>query len=278
MTPAATEKRLEKIEIQLTPKEWAIRLADEQRQYPSSVECLRAAGKKTRQEYLVYRGFDALKKQADERHPGNNPSDIQLRSHTYKALRKEYHTLRMIVKVVGLAVAHQMEPLSLRIALRLSQLHALILRDLHQQHSPGAASLAAVLEDWVDDARTLVTDVLTIPAAVQFIEHQYFDGHQILFRDWEAQLNRTVKVVEVGISTFNDYLKLTSGISNELKEALVINIEVIKNAAKGKGGADLAARWLKEARDEANNDFLEAACGEWYVFQNVIRDFFGQNP
>ena len=276
MTPAAAEKRLEKIETQLTPKEWVIRMADEQREYPSAVECLRAAAKKTRQDCLVLKGFDALKKQAEERYPGNKPADIQIRDRLHEALRKEYHETKVILKVVGLSVAHQLELLSLRTTLKMAQLYALVLQDMLGQDALSAPPLLARLEDWVLDASAHIINVLALSAAVQLIENQRFDRHKILFRDWEAQLDRTVATAEAGIVAFNDYLKSTSAIAGEHKEAMAINIEAIKTNAREKDGATLAAQWLKEAADEAEDDFLKAGGGEWFSFQNRIRKVYGQ--
>ena len=43
MINSAKSKRLDKIDLQLTPKQWAIRLADEIRRYPS-LEAFRESG------------------------------------------------------------------------------------------------------------------------------------------------------------------------------------------------------------------------------------------
>lgn len=276
MTPAAAEKRLEKIETQLTPKEWAIRLADEHREYSSGMEHLRAIAKKPRQEILVLRGFDALEKQAEERYPGNKPADEQQRERLHGELRKEYHERKVILKVVGLAVAHQMEPLSLQTALKLSQLHALILQDMLGQAPQSAPSLLTLIEDWVQDVRPLITKILALPVAVELVENQHFDGHKILLRDWEAQLSRTVAVAETGIVAFNDYLKSTSAVAGKQRDALAINIEAIKTSAKEKDGPTLAAHWLKEAAAEAADDLLKAGGGEWFCLQKRIRELVGE--
>ena len=57
------------------------------------------------------------------------------------------------------------------------------------------------------------------------------------------------------------------------KETLAIDIEAIKSSAKEKAGVTLAALWLKQAADEAIDDFLEAEDGEWVAFQNSIRKY-----
>lgn len=90
---------------------------------------MKALAEESPQECLVMKAFDVLKKQAQERHPGNKPEDIRLRDRLYDALREEYHTLKLLQKVVALAIANQADSLSLRAALKLSQLHTLILQD-----------------------------------------------------------------------------------------------------------------------------------------------------
>jgi hypothetical protein len=47
MNNTAKSKRLDKIELRLTPKQWAIRLADEMRRYPSQGEFMKAIAKGT---------------------------------------------------------------------------------------------------------------------------------------------------------------------------------------------------------------------------------------
>ena len=47
MNNDAKNKRLDKIELHLTPKQWAIRLADEMRRYDSQQDFLKAVGKGT---------------------------------------------------------------------------------------------------------------------------------------------------------------------------------------------------------------------------------------
>ena len=85
------------------------------------------------------------------------------------------------------------------------------------------------------------------------------------------QLNRTVTIAEAGIVAFNDYIKSTSAITREHKDALAINIEAIRTSAKEQAGPTLAAQWHKEAADEAEHDLLKAGGGEWLSLQKRIR-------
>jgi len=287
MTTAATEKRLAKIEIQLTPKEWAIRLADEFCQYPTSMEFLRAMVKQTREECLVMRAFDALRKQAAERYPGTKPEDVRLRNQRYEVLRNEYHTLKVLLKHAENAVAQQIDPLSLRAALKFSQLRTLILQEAIGQSAdgntiPGGISgehLTPMLTDWAQDAITLVSDAFALPAAIQLVQDQHFDGHPILFREWEARMMDVVNVVEDGIAAYNQYVQ-TRTPPVDTKEgaqspaSLAIDLAALNATAKA--GAALAAKWFKESQDEATDDYESLTGDEWSCRQNRIRELVGE--
>jgi hypothetical protein len=73
-------KRLNNIETCLMPKEWAIRLLDEERSYPTAARWLRDVLEKSPQDLLMEKGFAALAEQAEQRHPGNKPEAIQARN------------------------------------------------------------------------------------------------------------------------------------------------------------------------------------------------------
>src|ERR1039457_3702029 len=78
-SPTTAHKRLDKIETFLTPKDWAIRLVDEMRSYPSACDHVKELVKLPFNELPDQRAFLALKEQAGERHPGRKPEDIHVR-------------------------------------------------------------------------------------------------------------------------------------------------------------------------------------------------------
>jgi hypothetical protein len=94
------------------------------------------------------------------------------------------------------------DPLSLRVALKLSQLHTLILQDAFSRSTADKGDfgeqtpehLALMIKDWVQ-------------AAVQLVQDQHFDGHPILFPEWESKLTDVVNTPEDGTAAFNQYIQ-----------------------------------------------------------------------
>jgi hypothetical protein len=143
MTTTTAHKRLDEIETYLTPKEWAIRLADESRKYPGAVAYVRALAKLPVDELPLRRPYFAFEEQARERHPGNKPEDIRARNQMTGALRSEFHTLKLLWWWVNMAMQRKVESIGLQAALRLSALHALILQDALAQTARQTSALLA---------------------------------------------------------------------------------------------------------------------------------------
>ena len=68
MTTTTAHKRLDAIEAYLTPTEWAVRLADEARNYSGGLAYTKALAKLPWDELPVRRQYFALEEQAGERH------------------------------------------------------------------------------------------------------------------------------------------------------------------------------------------------------------------
>jgi len=141
MTTTTAHKRLDEIETHLTPKEWAIRLADEARKYPNALAHMKALVKLPLHELPVQRPFFAFEKQAGERRPGHGPDDIRAKHRLTDALCGEFHTLKLLIRQVNRATQQKVESLGLEAALRLSALHALILQDAFGHAATHAAAL-----------------------------------------------------------------------------------------------------------------------------------------
>ena len=129
MTTTTAHKRLDSIENYLTPKEWAIRLVNEARKYPTALAYMKALAKLPFDELTVRRAFFALEEQAGEQHPGQEPEEIHARHRLTDALWNEFHTLKLLIRGVNLAMQRKVESIGLQVALKLSALHALILQD-----------------------------------------------------------------------------------------------------------------------------------------------------
>lgn len=207
--------RLDKIERQLTPKLWAIRLADEIRRYNSQIDFLRAIGKGTYRQSPFTMPFYELAQQATDRWPGRIPDDIRRGEELNNKLRKEFHALKMLINNINTEIQIKTETNRLRAALQLSKLQTLILKDslAHagvaeiMSASLGRLQLLALLEDWADDSATLLMDLTAYKSAVQTIEDDYFESHPILYKDSEIAFEVTTQTVLNAIRAFNEYLK-----------------------------------------------------------------------
>ena len=127
MTTITAHKRLDEIETYLTPKEWAIRLADEARKYPGALAYAKALAKLPLNELPVRRPYSAFERQAGEQHPGHEPEEVRARHCLADALWNEFHRLKLLFWWVNMAMQRKVESIGLQVALKLSALHALIL-------------------------------------------------------------------------------------------------------------------------------------------------------
>lgn len=304
MKTTTAHKRLDEIETYLTPKEWAIRLADESRKYPNALAHLKALAKLPLDELPVRRPYFAFEEQAGERHPGHKPEDIRARRRLTDALWNEFHTLKLLIRAVNQAMQRKVESIRLQAALQLSALHALILQDAVGHAATQAAAwikahkladadaererqavlklLAAFteaglgetlpdnvrfqnalyghpspLEEWHHELTALLKDFYARRAAIELIQSQHFDGHPILYLDFEAELTETARTIESAAATANEYLKSRAerdgaGANGEACESnLAIALESIKASANGQWAAAIAEKWMNDAREEA---------------------------
>ena len=281
MTTTTAHKRLDELETYLTPKEWAIRLVDEARKYPSAFVHLKSLAKLPINELPMQRPFFAFQKQADERHPGDKPEHIRARHRLTDALWNEFYTLKLLIVRVNQAMERKAESIGLQAAHQLSALHALILEDVLAHTVTHVAAFAEAgndetpLKEWSHELTLLLKDFYAHRAAVELIQGEHFDGHPILFVNWEAELMATARTIESAVATANEYLNCramragtsTNGSAGESN--LAINIESIKTSASGQPAADIAEKWLHDATLEA----IESDAEQWEQW----REEFGAN-
>jgi hypothetical protein len=284
MTTTTAHKRLAEIETFLTPKEWAIRLADELRKYPDTLAQMMALARLSLHELPVRRPYYAFEKQAAERHPGNKPEDIRARYRLTDALWKEFHTLKLLIRRVNEAMRCQAESIGLQAALRLSALHTLVLQDaLAQTKTPSdrvppqdqPTRYPTPLAEWHHELTALLKDFFAHRAAVELVQEQHFEGHPILFLDVEAEWTETARAIESAVATANEYLKRRAELCHVEpnqgagETSPTIALESIKASAGGQRAAAIAEQWLREARDEA----VEMDVVRW----EQCREEFGAN-
>lgn len=253
MTTTTAHRRLDELETHLTPKEWAIRLADEMRKYPDTLAHMKALVKLPLHELPVRRPYYAFEKQAAELHPGNKPENIRARHRLTDALWNEFHTLKLLIRQVDQTMQRKVETISLQAALQLSALRALILEDILAQTDNSEIPLA----EWSHEYTALLQDFYAHRAAVELIQSGHFDGHSIFYPELEAELTEAARTIESAVVTVNDYLKhraardgaATNGGAAE--NNLAIGLESIKAGANGQRAAAIAEKWHRDASHEA---------------------------
>ena len=115
MISAAIFKRIDNVETKLTPKQWAIKLADEMRNYPSEGEFHNSIlGYTSADETPFIKPFFALKKQAEERQPGNTPEDEDTQNRLSRKLRAEYQVLKLLIFQCNEKMTHKADILEIK--------------------------------------------------------------------------------------------------------------------------------------------------------------------
>jgi hypothetical protein len=259
MTTTTAHKRLDEIETHLTPKQWAIRLADEERRYPNGLAYMKALAKLPLDELPMRRPYFAFEEQASERHPGQKPEDLRARHRLTDALWREFHTLKLLISQVDQAMQRKVESLGLQVALRLSALHALMLQDAFAQAETPSACVPpqdalsrypSPLAEWNHEMTALLKDFFAHRAAVELVQDRHFDGHPILFQDVEAELTEVARTIESAVATANEYLKRRAELRDAetnggaCESSLAITLDPITANA-------IAEKWLEDARHEA---------------------------
>ena len=138
MTMSSKTKRLEAVEVQLTPKEWAIRLADEMRK--DGMEFIL-------KDASAFKAFHSLRKQAEEKYPGNKPEDVSARNRLYRDLSIEFHALKKMTGKINEEIQKRAEVGGLEAALKISTLQTIILQDAFGRTARKAA-------DWIELVKT----------------------------------------------------------------------------------------------------------------------------
>ena len=251
MTTTTANKRLDEIETNLTPKEWAIWFAADFRKYPDPVAYMRAQANLSLDELPALRPCPAFEKQAADRHPGDKPENIRARHRLNDALWKEYHTLKLLMRDIEMAMRRKAEILGLQAALQFSALHGIILREALDGYPSS-------LDEWRREHAALLQDFYTARAAVEQIKQEQFDGQPFLLMDMETKLNEMARIFESADATARDYLKHRAERdgtdTDEAANKPANSLQSIKASAAGQCAAVIAGKWLREASHEAIKD------------------------
>jgi hypothetical protein len=237
MTTSSGQKRVDECEIYLSPKEWAIRLAQDMREHASEADFMKTAAQLPYREWPWLKPFFKLAEQAKEHHPGKSPEDHEHLVRLNEKLRTDFHALKKLINRTNKTIRNKAETVQLKAALKLSLLQGVILREAFGRtartaskwikknnadadvETPSALkqldayinmsspSLPSLIEMLADDLTMLVIDISSHKIAVHKVQEQYFDAQPILFRDIETQLSRAVKATTDAVDTLNAYLK-----------------------------------------------------------------------
>lgn len=142
------ERRLDEVEGQLTPADWAIRLVDEFRKHPSLETFFKESAKASRAEDApIFHAYSALAEQAESRCPGKKPEDLRARTKLSRDLRTAFHALKLLALEINEDIIKRAEKAGLEAALRLSRLETTILQDAFGRTARKAAG-------WIEDFKT----------------------------------------------------------------------------------------------------------------------------
>jgi len=301
MNDAKNSKRLDKIELQLTPKQWAIRLADEMRRCVSQDDFLKAIGKGTYRQSPFTKPFYTLAQQAQEHWPESSPENIRRREKLDRELRAEFQARKTLIINVNTTIKVKAETNRLKAALQLSKLHGLNLQDAIAHAgvaetlstSPGSPTrrrLISLLEDWADDSANLLMETIPYKIAVQTIQKDFFESHPILYKDNEIALEIAIRTVRDSIAAFNEYLKVRSELSNresahrqpkadvanvmpfDRESSLPVDIEAVEKRAEMLVNF-IVQQWVKNAKFRGNADILhETGQHEDFVWEHFRKD------
>jgi len=302
MNKDAKSKRLDKIEVQLTPKQWAIRLADEMGRYPSQEDHLKAIMKGTYRQSPFTKPFYTLAQQAKEHWPQRSVSEVSLNC----KLRMEFHALKLLINQINTEIKLKAETNRLKAALQSSKLHTLSLQDAFthvivaetmsgSSTSPTRLRLISLLEAWADDSAKLLVETTAHKAAVQTVQEKYFERHPILYKDNELEIELASRAVRDAIAAFNKYLKARAKLYNrepgqeqhkaevanvmlfEREGRLPIDIEVVEASAEIYVDI-IVQKWVKHAETRGTADILqETGKHEDYIWGHA-RNEMGLDP
>ena len=253
------------------------------------------------------RPFSKLAQQAKALYSSKRPEDNERCIQHSHRLRTEFQTLRILIGRANDIVRERAELTRLKTGLMVSTLETLILKDTFRRTAKKAAkcierktgvdaedqlilkelrayadtSLPSLIEELANHLVLLLKDILEHEVAVQRVQDSYFDGNQILFRDMEDKLTRTIKRVTDAVERFNAYLKVRSDLfdTNPAQEVecefealgergghLQINIEKIRDAAR----LINVDEWMKKSREEATLDILRETGEEAYRLRILL--------
>lgn len=146
MTTASKDKRLDEVEANMTPKQWAIRLLDES-QRDDGWKTPMTKQTHDRVQKSISDAFQALAKQAEDKYPGHKPEDQRARARMRQDLEIEFHALKKLGGIVNEEIQSRAALAGLDAALKISTLQTIVLQDAFSRTARKAT-------EWIEDIQT----------------------------------------------------------------------------------------------------------------------------
>lgn len=224
--------RLDEIETQLTPKEWAIRLLQEMRPYPDAAAFWKVVSKTEFRDSILHKPFIKLSHKAQARYPGTGRDESVRRIQLQQELQIEFVTWKLFIFRVNDHIQTKATEITFACQLLDQFLGRLKLEDAFKQaaqatlkwlkrrrraegqwEAPPFVSLLKALvhvtpalgseiESSADNLVKLLKDAVAHEASVRIAQERYFDGHPMLFNDVEAALKQAVDLTTKLITEF----------------------------------------------------------------------------
>jgi len=276
-------KRFENIECNLTPKEWAIRIVDEIRSHASEYGFYIAISNyPDKYEIPTVKPYSMMRRQVEKQHPGNRPEVIRERDRVGRKLFGEFHALKLLLFNTNQDMKNKAEIFKLKERILFWMLYTLVLKlksilnceaidDIDSNEGDPNSQLQSLVEIFLNYATDLIVESFAYEEATKLIQEKYFDGHPFLYRDIEAILMATSKLIKETVSTFNhcfreseststgkgDGGKNGAALQGENGSLLPVDIEKIKESLDRQLISEIAERWAKNAMDRATYAALE---------------------
>lgn len=269
MSVGAANKRLDQVEIHLSPKEWAVDFADEVRKYEQQKDFWNAMAKLEYRELLWTKALFNLSKQAALRYPGGRRDDHSQRCQLERELQTEYNFLLNFIRRTNDIVERDAERIILAMGVTAARLEDQILKDNFATAAKAAAAYIkrtdeenggtsvilrllrsfsdltqasdSDLESWVTHLAMLTKKSLALEASVKLAQNQYFDGHPILFRNVDETLEEAIDATTDAIEEFGESLPLHDKLYIEFirKNPGLLDVEEIAKSARQSATLDL---------------------------------------
>jgi hypothetical protein len=292
-------KLLDRVEINLAPKQWAISYADEIRRYATYREALKVLAKGAYLESALVKPYHALSQQAQDRHPGSEPHEVSVRTKLTQNLVREYHLLTTLIRKINADLEAKYLTVVLVSLQETSNFDLLVLtnnfasaaskaagwikygkratgerEDQRQQILSQLATLGqpkdmtSLMRTWSTFTAEVFIRVCAYEVAVQIVQDKYFDAHSILSQDCELLLTKTKQLLLAAIGRFNRYLPRALW-SGALEGMGPLDVEALQKIATQTLVDSIVKGWVAAAQDQGADEILLRADAPEVLWERI---------